>query len=132
MKSKLAIIACLFGLLVLACGDKGTDPPPVIKDYKQADINVLVLDGNSNPASGVATFCKYRFPGSDTIWVWDVAFSNEFGRCFFEIRVNSEQGKDSAWIYAMTADALYYTDTITVRVDMDGQTINLELQFSTE
>ncbi len=129
MKSKLVIIACLFGLLVLACGDKGTDPPEEPPRYKTALVNAFVRDSIGQPAPDAMIISKLYFL-SDSIPGMDVVWADEFGYCQFYIAVRNISGKDTVLMYAAKPELELFSDTAIFVINNSGQVFNVELTLS--
>ncbi len=128
-KSKLVIIACLFGLLVLACDDKGTDPPPVDFKYKRATINAFVHDQNDLGITG-ATIVAAFFLEQINYQRYLLIDTDPGGTCEIKLGVRDQAGKDTVVIYATMWGENIYSDTARLYVGHDGQVFNVELTLS--
>ncbi len=129
MKSKLAIIACLFGLLVLACDDKGTDPPPVVT-YKTAVIKAHVTDATGSPLSNIWVFAGRYYYRVDSLWEWGGTLTDITGRCTYSVKLSLNPGKDTIWIWAQYPGSGPYGDTSVFRIENTIDTIDWEYQFN--
>jgi len=119
MKIKMTISALLILLFFSSCDKKPTDPPEDDK-YKIARLSALVKDSTGNGVDGaIVSIRLYHL--NETIPGLTETFTNEFGRCTIQFPVLNKVGKDTILVHAFDLDSGISSDTITARVEYDGQ-----------